>query len=128
MKLDINISRILSKKFISMIIMIFIINIFLAKNAKMNSLQESKYKNPQDGSQVCDVCNKKIIPDEDLEEKIPNTEKTGKITDKFLFMYKYAGVKNKPNHKLNIFTYKNFVMKNSQLVVFESPNENDPVK
>jgi len=70
-----------------------------------------------------------LVPPEDLEEKIPvaDTNSTSIKSYKFLFMYKYHGVQNEPEHKLNLFTYKNILLSNDQLVFFESPNENDPV-
>lgn len=84
-----------------------------------------------DNSQeVCDdVCDNGVIPPEDLEEKIPvaDTNSTSIKSYKFLFMYKYHGVQNEPDHKLNLFTYKNILLSNDQIVFFESPNENDPV-
>ena len=46
---------------------------------------------------------------------------------KFLFMYKYPMVANDPAHKLNLFTYKNVLFSNDQLVYFESTNESEPV-
>lgn len=46
---------------------------------------------------------------------------------KFLFMYKYPLVQNEPNHKLNVFTYKNVLFSNDQIVYFASSNEADPV-
>ena len=49
-------------------------------------------------------------------------------TKKFLFMYKYPLLKDDPNHKLNIFTYKNVLLSEDQMVFFESTNEGDPVK
>jgi len=42
-------------------------------------------------------------------------------------MYKYHGVENEPDHKLNLFTYKNILLSGDQIVFFESPNENDPI-
>lgn len=78
-------------------------------------------------SEECD--DDAIIPPEDLEEKIPvaDTNSTSIKSYKFLFMYKYHGVQNEPDHKLNLFTYKNILLSNDQIVFFESPNENDPV-
>lgn len=74
-------------------------------------------------------CDDAIIPPEDLEEKIPvaDNNSTSIKSYKFLFMYKYHGVQNEPDHKLNLFTYKNILLSNDQIVFFESPNENDPV-
>ena len=74
----------------------------------------------------CGECDDKIVPPSDLEEVIDDPKK-GK-TYKFLFMYKYHGVENEPEHKLNIFTYKNILLSGDQIVFFESPNENDPVR
>lgn len=74
----------------------------------------------------CGECDDKIVPPEDLEEKADDPKKVK--TYKFLFMYKYHGVENEPEHKLNIFTYKNILLSGDQVVFFESPNENDPVK
>ena len=80
-------------------------------------------------SQDEDMKDNSIIPPEDLEEKIPVAENnsTSIKSYKFLFMYKYHGVQNEPEHKLNLFTYKNILLSNDQIVFFESPNENDPV-
>ncbi len=76
-----------------------------------------------------DIYDNNVIPKEDLEEKIPTeTNSNSNKSYKFLFMYKYNGVKNEPEHKLNLFTYKNILLSNDQLVFFESPNQNDPVK
>jgi hypothetical protein len=47
---------------------------------------------------------------------------------KFLFMYKYPAVKELNSHKLNVFTYKNVLFANDQIVFFESTNEGDPVR
>lgn len=47
---------------------------------------------------------------------------------KVYFMYKYPHVQHDPNHKLNIFTFKNLLLSNEQMVFFESPNEGFPVK
>ncbi len=47
---------------------------------------------------------------------------------KFLFMYKYPLVQNEPNHKLNVFTYKNVLFSPDQIVYFGSTNEADPVR
>lgn len=47
---------------------------------------------------------------------------------KFLFMYKYPEVKNEKDHKLNIFTYKNVLLANEELVYFASANEEDESK
>ena len=47
---------------------------------------------------------------------------------KFLFMYKYPLLKDDPNHKLNIFTFKNVLFSNDEVVFFESLNEGVPVK
>ena len=74
----------------------------------------------------CGECDDTIIPPSDLEEIIPDPKKAKSY--KFLFMYKYHGVMNEPQHKLNIFTYKNILLTGDQMVFFESPNENDPVK
>jgi hypothetical protein len=46
---------------------------------------------------------------------------------KFLFMYKYPMVQNEPNHKLNLFSYKNVLFSKDQVVYFESTNESEPV-
>lgn len=73
----------------------------------------------------CGECDDKVVPPEDLEEKLPDPKKVK--TYKFLFMYRYHGVENEPDHKLNIFTYKNILLSGDQIVFFESPNENDPV-
>ncbi len=81
-------------------------------------------------AEECDaVCDNTVIPPGDLEEKIPvaDTNSTSIKSYKFLFMYKYHGVQNEPEHKLNLFTYKNILLSNDQIVFFESPNENDPV-
>lgn len=51
----------------------------------------------------------------------------GKEAKKFLFMYKYPNVKNEKENKLNIFTYKNVLLTNEEIVYFESLNEADPV-
>lgn len=77
----------------------------------------------------CKLNEDAIIPPEDLEEKIPlpDTNSTSIKSYKFLFMYKYHGVQNEADHKLNLFTYKNILLSNDQIVFFESPNENDPV-
>ncbi len=48
-------------------------------------------------------------------------------SSKFLFMYKYPQVKNEKDHKLNVFTYKNVLLSNDQIVYFESTNEGDDV-
>jgi hypothetical protein len=74
----------------------------------------------------CGECDDKIIPPSDLEEKIDDPKKLKSV--KFLFMYKYHAVENEPLHKLNLFTYKNMLLSLDQVVFFESPNENDPVK
>ena len=74
----------------------------------------------------CGECDDKIVPPEDLEEKIEDPKNVKSV--KFLFMYKYKGVENEPDHKLNIFTYKNILLSGDQIVFFESPNENDPVR
>jgi len=76
-----------------------------------------------------DLNDNTIIPPEDLEESIPvaDNNSTSIKSYKFLFMYKYHGVQNEPEHKLNLFTHKNILLSNDQLVFFESPNENDPV-
>lgn len=80
-------------------------------------------------SQETENCDDSIIPPEDLEEIIPvaDTNSTSIKSYKFLFMYKYHGVQNEADHKLNLFTYKNILLSNDQIVFFESPNENDPV-
>lgn len=74
----------------------------------------------------CGECDDTIVPPEDLEERLPDPKKVKSY--KFLFMYRYHGVENEPDHKLNIFTYKNILLSGDQIVFFESPNENDPVK
>ena len=74
----------------------------------------------------CGECDDKIVPPSDLEEVMDDPKKAKSY--KFLFMYKYHGVENEPEHKLNIFTYKNILLSGDQVVFFESPNENDPVK
>jgi hypothetical protein len=74
----------------------------------------------------CGECDDKIIPPGDLEDKIDDAKNIKSL--KFLFMYKYHGVENEPHHKLNLFTYKNILLSLDQIVFFESPNENDPVK
>ena len=51
----------------------------------------------------CGECNDSIVPPEDLEEKVDDPKKVKSY--KFLFMYKYHGVENEPDHKLNIFTF-----------------------
>jgi hypothetical protein len=75
----------------------------------------------------CGECDDTIVPPADLEEAIPTGDPKNIKSYKFLFMYKYHGVENEPDHKLNLFTYKNVLLSNDQLVFFESPNENDPV-
>lgn len=77
-------------------------------------------------TESCAECDDTIVPPEDLEEKLDDPSKPK--TYKFLFMYKYHGVENEPDHKLNRFTYKNILLSGDQVVFFESPNENDPVK
>ena len=47
-------------------------------------------------------------------------------TYKMLFMYKNKEQVD-PKHKLNLFTYKNILLSNDQIVVFESINEGDEV-
>jgi hypothetical protein len=47
---------------------------------------------------------------------------------KYLFMYKYSLVQNEPTHKLNVFTYKNVLFSNDEIVYFGSTNEADPVR
>lgn len=74
----------------------------------------------------CGECNDKIVPPSDLEDQLVDPKNIK--TYKFLFMYKYHGVENEPDHKLNIFTYKNILLAQDQITFFESPNENDPVK
>lgn len=54
----------------------------------------------------------------------PNSEIESK---KLLFMYKYPLVKKENSHKLNVFTYKNVLFSNEQLVYFQSTNEQFPV-
>lgn len=75
----------------------------------------------------CGECDDTIVPPSDLEEKLDNSDPKKIKSYKFLFMYKYHGVENEPDHKLNIFTYKNILLSGDQIVFFESPNENDPV-
>jgi hypothetical protein len=47
---------------------------------------------------------------------------------KYLFMYKYSLVQNEPEHKLNVFTYKNILFSQEEIVYFGSTNEADPVR
>jgi len=54
-------------------------------------------------------------------------DKKAKKALKFLFMYKYPAVKSNKSHKLNVFTYKNVLFSDDQIVFFESTNEGDPV-
>lgn len=112
MKLDFNIFNNIQKKLSILILIICFLNLF------------STIKTQED-----DICDNSVIPQEDLEEKIPvaETNSTSIKSYKFLFMYKYHGVQNEPEHKLNLFTYKNILLSNDQIVFFESPNENDPV-
>jgi len=107
-------SFILSRKIISLLILIICFSNILTKIP----------------TEDCDEAHdNSIIPPEDLEEHIPvnDTNSTSIKSYKFLFMYKYHGVQNEPEHKLNLFTYKNILLSNDQLVFFESPNESDPV-
>jgi hypothetical protein len=48
-------------------------------------------------------------------------------TYKMLFMYKHQDQID-PKHKLNLFTYKNILLSNDQIVVFESIYEGEEVK
>ncbi len=55
-------------------------------------------------------------------------ENNAKKALKFLFMYKYPPVQSNKGHKLNVFTYKNVLFSDDQIVFFESTNEGDPVR
>ena len=52
----------------------------------------------------------------------------GVRVEKMLFMYKYPPIQSEPNHKMNLFSYKNILFNEDQIAFFSSIDENLGVK